>query len=99
MDSWKKSEKSSLPDKEAFYSELNLKDITDKDYEHAQNVWKVFEVKNLGEFHDLYVESETLLLAEVFENFGDKYIETYELDPAHFLSAPGHGKHIQKRLK
>ena len=75
--------------KKAFYSALNLEDITDKSYEHAQKVWGVFEIKNLGEYHDLYVQSDTLLLADVFENFRDKCIEIYELGPAHFLSAPG----------
>ena len=49
----------------------------------------MFEIKNLGEYHDLYVQSDTLLLADVFENFTDKCIEIYELNPAHFLSAPG----------
>ena len=89
MDSWERFDETSLPDKEAFYSELNLEDITDKDYEHAQKVWKVFGIKNLGGYHDLYVQSDTLLLADVFENFRNKCIEIYELDPAHFLSAPG----------
>ena len=89
MDSWERFNETSLPDKKAFYSELNLEDITDKDYEHAQKVWKVFGIKNLGEYHDLYVQSDTLLLADVFENFRNKCIETYEPDPAHFLSAPG----------
>ena len=49
----------------------------------------MFEIKNLGEYHDLYIQSDTLLLADVFENFRDKCIEIYELNPAHFLSAPG----------
>ena len=89
MDIWERFDETSLPDKEAFYSELNLEDITDKDYEHAQKVWEVFEIKNLGEYHDLYVQSDTLLLADVFENFADKCIEIYELDPAHFLSTSG----------
>ena len=89
MDSWKRFDEASLPDKEAFYSELDLEDTTDEDYGHAQKVWEVFEIKNLGEYHDLYVQSNTLLLADVFENFRDKCIEIYELDPAHFLSAPG----------
>ena len=56
---------------------------------HSQKVWEVFEIKNLDEYHDLYVQCDTLLLAGVFENFRDKCIEIYELDPAHFLSAPG----------
>ena len=89
MDSWEIFGETSLPDKEAFYSELNLEDITDEDYEHAQKVWKVFGIKNLGEYHDLYVQSDTLLIADIFENFRDKCIEIYELDPAHFLFAPG----------
>ena len=75
--------------KKAFYSNLNLEDITDKDYAHAQKVWEVFEIKDRGEYHDLYVQCDTLLLADVFENFRDKCIEIYKLDPAHFLSAPG----------
>ena len=75
--------------KNAFYSELNLEYIKDKDYEQAQKVLEVFEIKYLGEYHDLYVQSDTLLLVDVFENFRDKCIEIYGLDPAHFLSAPG----------
>ena len=85
MDSWERFTETSLPDKKAFYSKLNLEDITDKDYEHAQKVWKVFGIKNLGEYHDLYVQSDTLLLADVFENFRNKCIEIYEFDSAHFF--------------
>ena len=89
MDSWKRFDKTSLPNKEVFYSELNLEYITDKDYEHPQKVWEVFGVKNLDEYHNLYLQSDTLLLIDVFENFRDRCIEIYELDPAHFLSAQG----------
>ena len=89
MDSWERFNETSLPPKKAFYSELNLEDINYEDYEHSQKVWEVFEIKNLGDYHDLYVQSDTLLLADVFENFRDKCIEIYELDPAHFLPAPG----------
>ena len=89
MDSWKRFKEESLPDKESFYSELNKEGITDEDYAHAQKVWDALNIKNLGEYHDLYVQSDTSLLADVFENFRDKCIETYKLDPAHFLSAPG----------
>ena len=89
MDSWERFDKTSLPPKKAFYGELNLEDITDKNYEHTQKVWEVFGIKNLGDYHDLYVQSDTLLLADVFENFRDKCIEICELYPAHFLSAPG----------
>ena len=89
MDSWKRFNETQLPDKESFYNELNKEGVTDEDYAHAQKVWKEFNIKNLGEYHDLYVQSDTALLADVFENFRDKCIEKYELDPAHFLSAPG----------
>ena len=69
MDSWGKFDETTLPSKEVFYSNLNLEDISDEDYAHAQKVWDVFEIKNRGEYHDLYVQSDTLLLADVFENF------------------------------
>ena len=89
MDSWERFHETSLPDKEAFYCELNLEDITDKDYNHAQRVLEVFEINNLGEYHDLYVQCDTLLLAEVFEKFRETCTEIYGIDPSHFLSAPG----------
>ena len=89
MDSWKRFKEVSSPDKECFYSELNNEHITDEDYEHAQKVCETFKIKNLGEYHDLYVQSDTALLEDVFQNFRDKCIEIDELDPAHFASAPG----------
>ena len=89
MDSWEKLDEKSLPNKEAFYSELNEERITDEGYTHAQNVWKVFEIKNLGEYHDISFQTDTLMLADVFKNFRNKCIEIYGLDPSHFLSAPG----------
>ena len=78
-----------LPDKEAFYSNLNMEDITDVDYKHAKRVFKNLSNKNLGDYHDLYVQSDILLLADVFENFRNMCNKIYELDPAHFLSPPG----------
>ena len=66
-----------------------MEDITDADYAHAKRVCKDFEIKSLGEYHDLYVQSNTLLLADVFENFRNMCINIYELDPAKCLSAPG----------
>ena len=89
MDKWNRFNEESLPDKEYFYRELNKEHITDEDYAHAQIVWDTFNIKNLGEYHDLYVQSDTALLADVFENFRDKCIGIYDLDPAHFLSTPG----------
>ena len=64
-------------------------EISDADYTHAKRVCKDFEIKKLGEYHDLYVQSDTLLLADVFENFRNMCLKIYELDPAKFLSAPG----------
>ena len=89
MDSGKRFDETSLPDKEAFHSGLNMENITDVDHRHAKSVFKSLNNKNLGGYHDLYVQSDTLLLADVFENFRNKCIEIYELDPAHFLSASG----------
>ena len=89
MDSWERFDKNTIPPKEAFYSELNLENITYKNYEHVKKVWEAFEIKNLSEYHDLYVPCDTFLLDDVFENFRNKCIEIYGLDPAHFLSAPG----------
>ena len=84
IDSWERFDENKIPPKEAFYSELNLWNITDKDYEHTKKVWEAFEIKTLGEYHDLYVQCDTLLLVDVFENFRNKCIEIYELDPAQF---------------
>ena len=89
MDSWEKFNEESLAGKESFYSELNKEGITDDDYVHAQKVWKLFKIKNIGEYQDLYVQSDTFLLTDVFESFRDKCMEIYGLDPANFLSAPG----------
>ena len=63
MYNWGKFDETTIPPKEAFYSEVNLEDISDEDYVHVQKVWDVFEIKNRGEYHDLYVQSDTLLLA------------------------------------
>ena len=89
MDNWERFNETSLPNKKSFYSNLNMENIDDIDYRHGNNVFKRFKLKNLGEYHDLYVQSDTLLLAEVFENFRNTCLKVYELDPAHFLSLPG----------
>ena len=89
MDSWERFNETELPDKESFYSELNKEGITDEDYVHAQKVWDTFKINNLGEYHDLQVQADTLQLADVFEKFRNMCIEIYQLDPTHFLSAPG----------
>ena len=88
-DTWERFSEIPLPSKEDLYSNLNMEDISDIDYRHANNKFKVFKLENLGDYHDLYVQSVTLLLADVFNNFRDMCLKGYELDPAHFLSLPG----------
>ena len=78
-----------ITEKEGFYSHLNMKDITDADYMHPKRVCKFFEIKNLGGYHDFYVQSNKFLLAAIFKNFQKMCLEIYELDPAKFLLAPG----------
>ena len=68
MDDWEKVDETSLPEKEDFCSHLNMEDITDADYPHAKGVCKDFKVKNLRDYHDFYVQSDALLLANVFES-------------------------------
>ena len=87
MDSWERFNEILLPPKKAFYSKLNLEDISDKDYLHDQKVWEEFGIRNLSEYHNLYAQIATLLLSDVFEKFRDKCIEIYGLDPSDFLSA------------
>ena len=69
MDSWERFDETSLPDKEAFYRTLNMEDITDVDRRHPKRMFKSLDNKNLGDYHDLHVQSDTLLLADDFENF------------------------------
>ena len=88
MDSWEKFDETTLPPKKDFYSELNLEDITDKDYSHAQKVFEEF-CTDIDEYHDLYVQSDTLLLADVLENFRNMCLEIYDVDPIYFVSSPG----------
>ena len=88
MDSFEKFNKK-LPPKEEFYSILNDEHVTDKDYQHAQTVWNTFNLKNMGEYHDLYLKSDILLLADVFENFRKTCLQYYKLDPCHYFTSPG----------
>ena len=89
MDDWEKFTETTLSEKEDFYIQLTMEDITNADHAHAKRVFKDYEIKNLGEYHDLYIQSDTLLLADVFEIFRNMCINIYELDPAKFLSATG----------
>ena len=89
VNNWKRFNETSLLSKKDFYSNLNMEHIDDIDYRHGNNVFKGFKLENLGDYHDLYVQSYALLLPDVFEYFQGMCIKEYELDPAHFLSLPG----------
>ena len=78
-----------LPSREQFYSKLSMSGISDEDYSHAQEVWNEFNCKTFGDYHDIYLALDVLLLADVFENFRSMSLETYRLDPAHYFTAPG----------
>ena len=78
-----------LPPKEEFYSKLNDENISEDDYLHAIRVWDTFECKTLRDYHDLYLKSDVLLLADVFENFRKTCLNHYKLDPAHYYTSPG----------
>ena len=89
MDGWDRFNEKTLPNKKSFYSTLMIEDISASDYAHANNVFKKFNINNLGEYHDLYVRSDTLLLADIYENFKMYCLENYGLDPTHFISLSG----------
>ena len=91
MDSYERFEETSFPSQKNCYSRLNKEDIGDKDYNHALNVWKSLNVKDMGEYHDIYLATDVLLLADVFESFRETAIEHYKLDPTHYVSLPGFG--------
>ena len=89
MDSFEKFNEKQLPSQNDFYSQMNNQHITDEEYNHAQNVWNTFHLKTMGEYHDLYLQSGVLLLADVFENFRKTCLEYYRLDPCHYFTSPG----------
>ena len=86
IESWKRFDETVLPDKEAFYSSLTMEDITDVNYRNTKRVLKDCNNKKIGDYRNLYIESDILILADVFGNFGNIYIDIYELDSANFLS-------------
>ena len=88
FDGYKRLNETELPTQEKFFSELLQQECSDSDYEHAKNVWNVFSCKTFGNYHDLYLMTDVLLLADVFENFRSMALSTYKLDPVHYLTAP-----------
>ena len=90
MDSFEKFNQTELPTKDQFYSILNDQHInTDDEYDHAKKVWKTFKLKNMDEYHDLYLGSDVLLLTDVFENFRKTCMQYYKLDPCYYFTSPG----------
>ena len=89
MDSFRRFSEKSLPEIEDFYSILNDTNISESDYSHAKRVWSAFQIKDLGDYHDLYLRTDVLLLADVFEGFRSTCLSHYRLDPCHYFSAPG----------
>ena len=89
VSSLNKLSETQLPSKDEFYSKLNDEDISDEDYQHAIRVWNTFGCKTIKDYHDLYLKSDVLLLADVFENFRKTCLKHYKLDPAHYYTSPG----------
>ena len=89
MSDFKKLNVNKLPSKSKFYSRLNDSNITDKEYEHAQNVWKEFNCKTMRDYHDLYLKTDVLLLSDVMENYRNVCIDNYKLDPLWYYTVPG----------
>ena len=89
MDDESRFQETCLPSKVDFYSEIKKSHISDEDYHHACNVFQRLNISNLGEYSDLYLKTDVLLLTDIFENFRNIAIRDYQLDPCHFYSAPG----------
>ena len=89
MDSFSKFNDRELLHREEFYSQLTDEGISEDDYSHAQNIWNTFNLQNMGEYHDLYLKTDILLLTDVFENFRKTCLTYYKLDPLHYITSPG----------
>ena len=89
VNSWDRFNETKLPPIDPFYSNLNMSSINEEDYQHAQRVWEEFGIHNLGDYHNLYLRTDVVLLANVYEAFRDTCLRHYELDPAHFYTSPG----------
>ena len=89
MDSMDKFDQFSLPTQEQFYNKLNEEHISDENYAHAKEVWETFNCQTMRDYHDLYLRTDVLLLADVFEKFRSVCQQSYGLDPVHYYSLPG----------
>jgi len=89
MDSVDRMFETRLPEKDKFYSSLAEEHISDEDYAHACLVWEKFRLKTMGQYHDLYLSTDVVLLADVFEKFRKTALKYYRLDPLHYFSSPG----------
>ena len=89
VNSWDRDNETQLPPIIVFYSNLNMSSISEDDYQHAQRVWKEFGIHNLGDYHDLYLRTDVVLLENMYEAFGDTCLRHYKLDSVHFYTSPG----------
>ena len=89
MDSFERFNETQLPSKDDFFSQITQDAITDEQYCHATKVWGTFNLQTMGDYHDLYLKSDILLLADVFENFRSTCLQYYKLDPCHYYTSPG----------
>ena len=89
VNSWDRFNETQLPPIDVFYSNLNMSSISEEGYQHTQRVWKEFGIHNLGDYHDLYLRTDVVLLANVYDALRDTCLKHYKLDPAHFYTSPG----------
>ena len=88
MNSWNRFNECKNPPFEKYFSKLNMSNISKEDYVHSQKIWSTFKIQDIGEYHDLQVKTDVLLLADVLENFRKMCHDIYRLDPAKYVSAP-----------
>ena len=89
LDSFNRFKETSLPNKEMFYNRLCNSNVTQEEFDHAINVWNKFNIKTFGDYHDIYLKTDVLLLADIFENFRKLHMNYYKLDPVHYFGTPG----------
>jgi hypothetical protein len=98
MSTWEKFQETRLPPITDFFNILTQSSISEEDYDHAVKVWRRFGLTNLGDYHDLYLKTDVLLLADVFENFRTFAMEMYGLDPVHYITLPSYGMDAMLRM-